>query len=188
MKKNEINIPNGLKTGLKVAAFPIIGFFKLFIIPFLIPFLLAKKIFNKVRYARGLPGHEVNSFDVWYEIKNLNEAKLNYMYKRCASMAWMSLLFFILFMSITIFMACNGTKLLFVSSSLSLTILVFTQYFHFVVFAYCFKIRSFDYKLYTFKSLEDILPNPFNDIAMAKKDGKEIPVQFYPKGRNILKK
>ncbi|EIN6625381.1 hypothetical protein LPX43_004730, partial [Salmonella enterica subsp. enterica serovar Infantis] len=49
MKKNEINIPNGLKTGLKVAAFPIIGFFKLFIIPFLIPFLLAKKIFNKVR-------------------------------------------------------------------------------------------------------------------------------------------
>lgn len=186
MKQNN---QNAIVNGFKIAATPIIWSAKVFVLPLSAPFILGKKILDTVRYAGGRPDHEVNSFDVWYKIKNLNEDTLAFNIRKTASLSLMCFLLSILGLALTYLAYRNNVPPLLISSSIVFTMVSFAQYFHFAVFCHCFKKRSFDNKLDTFKSLESIFPNPFwENVEVKNSYGKKVHVEFYPKGKKILKK
>ena len=175
MKQETKNI---LIKGLKISAIPLVA-----------PFMLGKKILDTVIYAGGRPGHEVNSFDVWYKIKNLNEDTLAFNIRKTASLSLMCFVLSILGLALTYLAYKNNVPPLLISSSIVFTMVSFAQYFHFTVFCHCFKTRSFDNKLNAFKSLESIFPNPFwENVEVKNSDGKKVHTEFYPKGKKILKK
>lgn len=185
--ENESNNAALIKA-LKIAAIPAVGTFKIFSVPFLLPYQMGKKILNTVINAHGRQGQEVNSFDIWYKIKKMDEDKLAFSIRRTALLALISFIAFFVGVLLTYLCFRNSVQPMLVSSSVVFTLITFAQYFHFAVFCHCFKSRSFDKKWDTFKSLEGILPNPFYENVQVKKDGKTIPAEFYPKDKNTLKK
>ncbi|EIS4461259.1 hypothetical protein [Enterobacter asburiae] len=189
MSKIEKETKNSvLMKTLKVASMPIIGTFKLFSFPLILPYQFGKKILDTVINAHGRSDQETNSFDVWYNIKDMNEDKLAFNIRRTALLALICMLAFFIGALLTYLCFRNKVQPMFISSSVVFTMISFAQYFHFAVFCHCFKTRSFDNKLNTFKSLESILPNPFYENVQVKKNGKAIPAEFFPKGKSILKK
>lgn len=178
-------------TLLKAITFPLKGLLMLFIAPFVLPWKFGKRLYDTVKYAKGRPGQEVNSFDIWYHKNNMTEAQLTSVYKSHAYGALLSFICFFVFMLLFTYLLMSGTPLLRASFSFLGMMLSFGMYFHHVVFAYCFKIRSYDYKTDAFKSLDDLLPNPYLDFATASVevngDIKKVNTSFYPKGKKILK-
>ncbi|HAC7964308.1 TPA: hypothetical protein PJI95_004653 [Salmonella enterica subsp. enterica serovar Enteritidis] len=180
---------NKLIKGLRISAIPLVGTLKLLYIPFVAPYTLGKKILDVVIHAGGRPGHEVNSFDVWYKIKKLNEDTLAFNIRRTAFLSLMCFVLSILGLALTYLAYINNVPPLLISSSIVFSLVSFAQYFHFTVFCHCFKTRSFDNKLDAFKSLESIFPNPFwENVEVKNSDGKKVHAEFYPKGKKILKK
>ncbi|MDT7062947.1 hypothetical protein [Citrobacter braakii] len=180
---------NKLMKGLRISAIPLVGALKLLYIPFVAPYTLGKKILDVVIHAGGRPGHEVNSFDVWYKIKNLNEDRLAFNIRRTAFLSLMCFVLSILGLALTYLAFKNNVPPLLISSSIVFSMVSFAKYFHFTVFCHCFKTRSFDNKLDAFKSLESIFPNPFwENVEVKNSDGKKVHAEFYPKGKKILKK
>lgn len=180
---------NSLINGLKIAATPIVWSAKVFVLPLSAPYILGKKILDTVKNAKGRPGHEVNSFDVWYKIHRMNEDRLAFNIRKTASLALMCLVMFFISLALTYISYKNNVMPIFVSSGFVASMIIFAQYFHFVVFCHCFKKRSFENKLDAFKSLESIFPNPFwENVEVKNSDGKKVHAEFYPKGKKILKK
>lgn len=180
-----------LNTLLKAIIFPLKGFLMLFIAPFVLPWKFGKRLYETVKYAKGRPGQEVNSFDIWYHKNNMTEAQLTSVYKSHSYGALLSLISLLVFMFVFVYLLIIGIPLLRASFSFLGMMLSFGMYFHHVVFAYCFKTRSYDYKADAFKSLDDLIPNPYLDFAAASVevngDIKKVDTSFYPKGKKILK-
>ena len=176
-----------------MALVPLVGTAKLFGAPFMLPFKFGKSIYNTVRYASGHPDQEVNSFDVWYEKLNINEQHLAYQYRKNAINAWVAIVMMFIAIAAGFYTLTLPVLLPMKIAGFMPVLVSFSLYFQFVVFAHCFKVRSYDRKLDAFKSIDGILPNPYCDIVEAtvkydNKIKKNVPVKFYPAGKKILKK
>lgn len=75
----------------RIAAAPFIGTARLFTAPFVLPYKVGKNIVNAVQYAHGDPSNK-RTFEEWYVIKNSNEGILQTNYRKCASIALLTLM------------------------------------------------------------------------------------------------
>ena len=173
----------------KVAILPVKGAYNLIKAPFVLPWVAAKSIYGMLKIDRSQP---YRSFDVLYELKGSDEDVIATNYKVSCRKAYISLFSSMIAMGLGI-IAYNSNLpgLTKASAIISPQLILLSVYFQGAVSAYCLKTRSFDNKLGFLKSLEDILPDPYfyeRNKVVVKRNGKNIPVNFYPKGNEIMKK
>lgn len=171
----------------KIAAAPFIGTARLFTAPFVLPYKVGKNIVNAVQYAHGDPSNK-RTFEEWYVIKNSNEGILQTNYRKCASIALLTLMLtcVALFFGFSFMTRADLTIPLRMVPFVA-ALVGFAGYFNLIVNAYCLKARAFENKLNVFKSVEDIIPNPFYEFTSCVKDknnkSRNVPVMFYPKNK-----
>lgn len=179
---------SGLKKTAKVVSFPFVQVLKLLVFPFLPAYLFGKFLLNTILRAQGKYEHEINTFDQWYAIHELNEDILEDNIRATALFAWVSLFFSILSFALTFHFYQQGAEPISVACGIAFSLVILASYFRFAVYCHCFKTRSFDRKLDVFKSIDSMLPNVFYTAVKVKSGNRNVPVQFYPKGKKILKK
>ncbi|EBP0680261.1 TPA: hypothetical protein ACTW3A_004928 [Klebsiella quasipneumoniae subsp. quasipneumoniae] len=177
-----------LKKTVKIVSFPFVSVGKLLVLPFLPAFLFGKFLLNFILRAQGKFEHEINSFDQWYAIHGLNEEILEDNIRATALFAWVSLIFSIVSFVLTYYFYQKGAELINTATGVVFSLVILASYFRFAVYCHCFKTRSFDRKLDVLKSLDGVLPNMFYTSFKVNEGKKNIPVQFYPKGKKIIKK
>lgn len=171
----------------RIASAPFIGTARLFTAPFVLPYKVGKNIVDAVKYAHGDPNNK-RTFEEWYVIKNSNEGILQTNYRRCASIALLTLILtcVALFFGFSFMTRADLTIPLRMVPFVA-ALVGFAGYFNLIVNAYCLKARTFENKLNVFKSVEDIIPNPFYEFTSCVKDtnnkSRNVPVMFYPKNK-----
>ncbi|ENZ1525042.1 hypothetical protein ACGGTC_004299 [Salmonella enterica] len=179
---------SAIKKVVKVVSFPFIFSGKLIVLPFYPVYLFGKYILHSLLRAQGKFEHEVNSFDTWYALKDINEEILEDNIRATALYAWVNLIFSLLGFALTFHFYLKGAEAISVASGAVFSFVILTMYFHYAVYCHCFKTRSFDRKLDVFKSIHSLFPNVMYEGVKVKSGKKSVPAQFYPKGKMIIKK